>query len=231
MNGNLVNLSVLSFQAALETLARGVAIFVPRLIVAAIVFIVLWVVAVTLGKLVEQIIKALKIDQFLQSLGAEEPVERAGFKLDAGAFLGGLVRWFFIIVAFLVAVDILGLTQVSEFLSNVVLSYIPNVIVAAIMLVAAAILADVAQKVVRGSVQAVNVQGAGFAGAVAKWAIWIFAILAALYQLNIVRELINTILTAFVAMLAIAGGLAFGLGGKDAASEFISKLRREMKER
>ena len=230
-DGSIVDISVLSFQTALETLSGGLASFVPKLIVALLAFIVLWVVAVTLGKLVEQIVRSLKVDSLLQGLGAEEPVSRAGFKLNAGAFFGGLVRWFFVAVAFLVAVDILGLTEVGDFLSQVVLTYIPKVIIAALMIVAAAILADIAQKVVRGSAQAANVPSAAFVGAIAKWSIWVFAILAAFYQLNIVPELINTILTAFVAMFAIAGGLAFGLGGKDHASEFIAKLRRDLKER
>ncbi|MEK7643468.1 MAG: hypothetical protein AAB372_03415 [Patescibacteria group bacterium] len=230
-SANLVDQSILSFQTALQGVMGGVIVFIPKLIVAVIALVVLWVVASVLGKAVEQIVRALKLDALLQSLGAEEPISKAGFKLDVGAFFGGLVRWFFIIIAFLVAVDILGLGQVSEFLSNVVLGYIPNVIVAAVMIVVAAILADVAQKVIRGSAQAAEMPSAAFAGALAKWAIWLFAILAAIYQLNIVRELINTILTAVVAMFAIAGGLAFGLGGKEHASRFLDKLEKEMKEK
>lgn len=230
MDQDLVTISVDSFQTALRTLAEGAASFIPRFIVAVLAFIILWVVAVALGKLIDQVIRSLKLDSLLQGLGAEEPLSRAGFKLNVGGFFGGLVRWFFIIIAFLVAVDIMQLSAVSEFLNRVV-GYLPNVIVAALMIVAAALLGDLAQKTVRGTAQAANVPSAGFAGAVAKWAIWIFALLAAFYQLNIIPELINTILTAIVAMFAIAGGLAFGLGGKDAASDFLGKLRREMKDR
>ena len=230
MDGQLVQISVDSFDTALRTLASGVASFVPRLIIAVLAFIILWVVAVALGKLIEQIVRSLKLDSLLQGLGAEEPLSRAGFKLNVGGFLGGLVRWFFIVIAFLVAVDIMQLTQVSQFLSEVVLVYLPNVVIASIIVIAAALLADVAQKVVRGSAQAAGFPSAALAGAIAKWAIWVFALLAAFYQLKILTELISTILTAFVAMFAIAGGLAFGLGGKDAASEFIGKLRKEMKD-
>jgi hypothetical protein len=182
-----------------------------------------------IGKLVEQLIKSLKLDSFLEGLGAGEPLSRAGYKLNMGAFFGGLVRWFFIILALLVAVDILKLTAVSEFLSNVVLSYLPNVVVAAVVIVAAAVLADVAQKVARGSAQAAGMPSAHLIGAVAKWSIWIFAILTALYQLGVAGPLIQTLVTALVAMLALAGGLAFGLGGKDHASAFIERLKRDMK--
>ncbi len=228
MTNSFAEQSVLAFQTALTTLAGGLASFVPRLIVALFAFIVLWFVAVSLGRIIEHIIKALKLDSLLEGVGIEEPLSRAGYKLNTGVFFGGLVRWFFTVLALLVTVDILQLTAVSEFLSQVVLGYLPNVFVAAIIVVAAAVVADIAQKVVRGAAKAADMPSAHFIGAVSKWSIWTFAILAALYQLGIVGALIQTIVTAFVAMLAIAGGLAFGLGGKDHASQFIEKLKRDM---
>jgi hypothetical protein len=229
MPTNYAEAGVQAFQTALQTLATGLATFVPRFIVALFSFIVLWIVAIMLGKLVEQVVRSLKLDSLLEGIGAEEPLARAGYKLNTGAFLGGLVRWFFMVLAFLVAVDIMQLTAVSEFLSQVVLYYLPNVIVAALIIIAAAVLADIAQKVVRGSAQAANMPSAHFIGAVAKWSIWIFAILAALFQLGVAGPLIQTLLTAFVAMLALAGGLAFGLGGKDTAADFLQKLKKDLR--
>lgn len=229
MPNSYASQSVAAFQTALNTLYSGIADFVPRLIVALFAFIVLYIVAVMLGKLIEQVFKSLKLDSLLEGVGLEEPLARAGYKVNTGVFFGGLVRWFFIVLALLVAVDILQLAAVSQFLSDVVLSYLPNVVVAAIIIVAAAVLADVAQKVARGSAQAADMPGANVIGAIAKWSIWVFGILAALYQLGIVGALIQTIVTAFVAMLALAGGLAFGLGGKEHASQFIEKLKRDMR--
>jgi len=202
--------------------------FIPQLIVALVVFIIGWVIAVALGKVVEQIIKAIKVDIALRSLGVEEAVSRAGMKLDSGAFIGGLVRWFFILVFLFAAIDVLGLTQVTEFLRSVVLTYVPQVIVASLILVAAALLAEVTQNVVEGSARAAQLPSAGFLGGIAKWAIWIFALLAALYQLGIAGPLVQTLFTAFVAMLALAGGLAFGLGGKDMAARYLERLRSDI---
>jgi len=209
----------------------GVLAFVPQLIVALVVFIIGWVIAVALGKVVEQIIKAIKVDMALRSLGVEEVVSRAGMKLDAGAFIGGLVRWFFILVFLFAAIDVLGLTQVTEFLRSVVLTYVPQVIVASLILVAAALLAEVVENVVEGSARAARLPSAGFLGGIAKWAIWIFALLAALYQLGIAGPLVQTLFTAFVAMLALAGGLAFGLGGKDFAARYLERLRSDISNR
>ena len=211
---------VLSFQQ----LWGGVVVVVPKLIIALVVFIIGWIIAVALGKVVEQIIKALKVDMALKSLGMEDPVSRAGMKLDSGAFIGGLVRLVFVLAAF----DVLGLSQVTEFLRSVVLAYIPQVIVAALILVAAALLADTVNNVVEGGARAAHLPSAGFLGGVAKWSIWIFAILAALFQLGIAGPFVQTIFTAFVAMVALAGGLAFGLGGKEAAARYLEKLRSDI---
>ena len=217
--------------ASFQQLWGGVVGFVPQLIVAFIVFIIGWVIAVALGKVVEQIVKALKVDMALKSLGMEEPLGRAGWKLDSGAFLGGLVRWFFILVFVLAAADVLGLSQVTEFLRSVVLTYIPQVIVASLILVVAALLSDVTRHVVEGSAKAAHLPSAGFLGGIAKWAIWIFALMAALYQLGIAGPLVQTFFTAFVAMIALAGGLAFGLGGKDMAARYLERLRQDISSR
>src|SRR3989338_4026657 len=172
---------VVSFQ----NLWSGVVGFVPRLIVAIIVFVIGWVIAMALGKVIAQIIRAAKVDKALQSIGLEEPLSRAGMRLDAGAFIGGLVKWFFIIVFLAATVEVLGLTQVTDFLKDDVLSYLPHVFVAALILVVAALIADAVAKLVTGSAKAANLPSSGFLGGVCKWAIWVFAILAAMAELRI----------------------------------------------
>lgn len=211
-----------------QQLWLGVVGFAPRLVAAIIIFIIGWIVAVALGKVVAQIIRSIKVDKALQSLGMEEPISRAGMRLDSGAFIGGLVKWFFIIVFLAWTVEILGLTQVTAFLQDVVVLYLPNVFVAALILVAAALIADVTSKVVSGSAKAASLPSAGFLGGVSKWAIWVFAIMAALYQLGIVGPIIQTLITGVVAALALALGLAFGLGGKDTAAKFLERLRADI---
>jgi len=185
------------------------------------------VIAVTLDKLVARVIRIFRVDKALQGLGVEKFLERGGFRLDAGAFIGGLVKWFFIIAFMIAALDVLGLGQVNIFLQEV-LAYMPSVIIAALILVAAAVIANAVQKVVSGSARGAGLPSAGFLGGIAKWAIWIFAILAALYQLGIAGPFVQTLFTGFVAMIVIAGGLAFGLGGRDVAARYIEKLREDI---
>ena len=208
--------------SSLQQSWTAVANFVPLLIGAVVIFIVGWVVASALGRLVAEAVKALRVDALLAQLEVEKALERAGVRLNAGAFIGALVKWFLIVVFLLAAVNILGLSQVSEFLRQVLL-YIPNVVVAALILVIAVKVAEVVERAVRGSVEAAGLRG-GMVGVVVRWAIWVFALIAALLQLGVATILIQTLVTGVVAMLA----LAFGLGGRDAASSFIDRLRRDI---
>jgi len=213
-----------------QSLWLGVADFIPRFILAIIVFIVGWIVAATMGRLVAQILGFFKVDKVLQKTGIEEPLARAGLRLSSGDFIGALVKWFFLIVFLVASLDILGLDQVNAFLRDAVLLYLPNVIVAALILLAAAMLADALQVVVVSSAKAARLRSAGLLGSVTKWAIWLFAILAALYQLGIAGPFVQTLFTGFVAMLAIAGGISFGLGGKSAAEQTLGKLKKDITE-
>jgi len=217
--------------ASFQELWSGVITFLPRLIVAVVIFIVGWVIAISLGKLVNQVIRTLKVDKLFQAIGAEEPLAKAGFRLDSGAFIGGLVRWFLIIVFLVASIEVIGLSQVNAFLRDVVLAYLPNVIVAALILVVAAFVANAMQRIIVGSAKAAGVPSSQLLGGIAKWAIWLFAILAALYQLGIAGVFAQTLFTGFVAMLAIAGGLAFGLGGKEVAGRYIEKLKQDISNR
>jgi Conserved TM helix len=206
----------------------GTIAFLPNFIVALVIFVIGWIIASLIGKVVGQIIKAIKLDHALEQAGLGAIVKRAGFTLDAGAFVGGLVKWF-VIVAFLVAsFEVLGLNQVNVFLQSVVLLYLPQVIVAVLILLVAIVIADVLRKVVVGAARAAGVKSANFLGTITKWAIWIFALLAALVQLGIAVGFIQTLFTGVVVALSLAFGLAFGLGGQEAAARSIEKIRQEI---
>lgn len=213
-----------SFQNLWEQIVQ----FIPNIVISVLIFIIGWVVAVILGKWVAQVIQALKLDNILQSLGVQELVNRAGYRLDSGAFLGALVK-LFVIVAFLVAaLDVLGFQQINEFLTTVILGYIPRVIAAAIILLIAAVVADILQRLVVGSGKAAGLAYTELLGGITKWAIWIFGLLAAFNELQIGAIFAQTLFTGLIAMLAIAGGLAFGLGGRDAAAQYIEKLKEDI---
>jgi hypothetical protein len=213
-----------------QDLGMGVVAFLPNLIIAIIIFLAGWVVGALLGRIVEKAIDTLKVDNALRSAGVETMLHRAGWKLHAGRFLGMLIEWFVIIVFLVAAFDILGLTQVNVFLQQVVLLYLPQVIIAVLILLVAGVVAQAMQRIVTGAVAAAGIASANFLGSITKWAIWVFAILIALDQLGIATAFVQTLFTGVVVAVSIAIGLSFGLGGQDAASRFIENVRREISE-
>lgn len=212
-----------------QNLLYGLVGFIPNLVAALIIFVIGWLIGAGLAKVVAQVINSIRVDQALRAAGVDRIVERAGFALNSGAFLGMLVKWFFIIVFLVAALDVLRLTEVTIFLRAVVLGYLPQVIVAVLILLVAAVVAEAAQRVVAGSAAAAHLKSANFLGAVSRWAIWVFAILAALDQLG-VTPFVQTLFTGVVVALALAFGLSFGLGGQQAAARYIDKMNEQIKE-
>lgn len=216
------------FSQSLIGLWYGFINFVPGLLGAIILFIVGWVVGKVIGKAISQLVAVLKVDKLFESAGANDFMTRAGLRLNVSGFVGGLVRWFIIIVFLMASLQIIGLTQVNDFLREAVLFYLPKVIIAALVLVIATILADAMKKVVRSSAQAANIRSANMLGSITLYAIWIFAFVIALSELGIATAFMQILFTGLIAALAIALGLAFGLGGKEAAGRAVDKVASEM---
>jgi hypothetical protein len=191
---------------------------------AIIVLIVGLIVAAGLATLVERIVAFIRLDKALASLGLNEYFNRAGLTLNSGRFFGRLVYWFFVVVFLLAASDILGFYSLSSFLRDTLL-YVPNIVVAILILLAAFVIANFLRRLVRASVKGANLHAAKFLGTITWWAVVIFGFLTALSQLGIAVAIINSLVTGFVAMIALAGGIAFGLGGKDYAAHLVGKLR------
>jgi hypothetical protein len=215
---------------SLQSLWGQALSFLPSLIGALIVIIVGLIIASGLRALIERIVGALKVDSLLKKIGLSPFFERAGLAINSGKFLGLLVYWFLVIVFIMAATDILGLFGVSMFLRDI-LSYIPNIIVAVLIMLAAFILANFLKSLVKASVSGAKLHGSKFLGTLAWWTTVIFGFLTALIQLGIATTIFNTLIIGLTAMLALAGGLAFGLGGKDYAAYLLEKLRRETEER
>jgi hypothetical protein len=211
-----------------QDLWAGVIGFIPELVVALIIFVVGWIVGALFGRAVAQIVRSLKIDNALKSIGFEAAFQRAGYKLDVGGFIGGIVKWFILVVFLVAALDVLGLTQVNVFLQQVVLLFLPQVFVAVLILLVSVVIAEAVQHAVVGTAKAAHMDSANFLGTVSKWAIWVFAILAALFQLGVAAAFVQTLFTGIVLALSLAIGLSFGLGGQDAAGRYIDNIRKEI---
>lgn len=203
--------------------AGAVGVF-ANILGALIVLLIGLIVAGGLGALVERVISMIKLDKALVSLGLQEYFERAGLSINSGKFFGKIVYWFLVVVFLLAATDILGFYSLSNFLRDALL-YVPNVLVAVLIMLAAVVIANFLRKLVKVSVRGARLHAANFLGSLTWWAIVVFGFLTALSQLGIAVAIIQSLVTGFVAMIAIAGGIAFGLGGKDLAASLLSKLK------
>ena len=214
-------------RASLQNLWLTVAGFLPSLVGALLVFIVGLIVAAVLDRVVERLIYYLKADMLLRKLGVDQVVERAGMKLNAGHFLGRIVYWFFVVAFLLASSDILGFFTLSNFLRDV-LNYVPNILVSVLILLASLVLANFLKGLVRASVMSANMHHAKGLGTLAWWVVFVFGFLTSMVQLGVAVSIINTLITGLNDMLALAGGLAFGLGGKEYASEALRAVKDEM---
>jgi hypothetical protein len=212
------------FAESLQNVWMGVVAYIPTLVGALLVFIIGLIVSSGFGSLVERLVGALKVDALLMRLGIGMYFERAGLRLNSGRFVGQLVYWFLFVTFLLAASDILGFVALSAFLRDI-LNYIPNVIVAVLIMLAAVIVANFLRGLVKASVLSARLHAAHFLGALTWWSVVVFGLLAALVQLGIATAIINTVITGLVAMVALAGGIAFGLGGKDYAAHLLERLR------
>lgn len=200
--------------------------FLPNVIIAILFLLVGLLVAKFFSKFITRTLKYLYFDKAADSLGIKEELAKIGIKVDLSKVVGLIVNWFFVIVFLVAAADILKFTQITEFLNKVLL-YIPNVIIAVVFLILGVVFANFMHGIVKTSVHVVSLESADAIAAIAKWAILVFAVMAALVQLRIASELVEVLFKGFVAMLAISGGIAFGLGGQDKAKKIIDKLREK----
>jgi len=212
---------------ALLNLWQGTINFVPRLVGALVIFFVGWIVAMAVQKIIAEILKAIRFNSLFEKGSMKTAMEKSGVKVNASAFIGAVIKWVLVFAFLLAAVEVMGFVQFAEFLRDV-LGYLPNVVIAVLMLAVAVIIADLSEKIVRIGVEGAKVGYGNLAGAIVRWSIWVFAILAILYQLKVVPELIQTLLTGIVALIVIAGGLAFGLGGKDIAADILDGIRKRI---
>ena len=160
-------------------------------------------------------------------------MQRANVDVNVSEFIGAIFKWVFVIIALLVAVDILKLTSFAGFLTQV-LNYLPNVIVAVLVFVVAIIISDIVEKVVRVSVERLKVGYGYLAASIVKWAIWVFTFFLILDQLLPTSVLVKTLYTSIVygvvAAVALGAGIAIGLGGKEVAASVLNDMYRKIKE-
>lgn len=206
---------------ALLSLFNEFLLFLPRIVNFAIILIVGYIIARLVRAALVRLLRFAHFDQIADRAGVTRALEMAGTRLDAAAVLADVVFWWIFLVFIEMAVNALGLVQISTFI-NAVLGYIPDVFVAILIVIIGSLLANVVAGVIRGATSEAGLTTSGLLANVARWAILVFAFLAALTQLHVAENMIFILFAAMVGMLALAGGLALGLGGVDTARGLLS---------
>lgn len=202
---------------------------VPTFIVALIVFALGLVVAGAVGSFAAKLVRLTKLDVLVEKASMMIKLQNLGITFNFSRTVGWVVRWFFVVVVLIAVADILHWAQVTAFLHSVAL-YIPNVLVAVVILAIGLIVGKFVHDMVDRGVKSSHLPSstAGTLAMIAEWAIIIFALMTSLTQLGIGSRLIEILFTGLVLGLALAFGLAFGLGGKDKARVWLEKLDRDM---
>lgn len=201
--------------------------FLPTLILAIILLFAGFIAAWILEVITKKILRAIYLEEIVTKIGLKKLFEKAGLKITFTRLLSGVVYWFILIVFLAAVVNVLQLKQISDFL-NKLIAYLPNVIAAVVILIIGILIANLLSNIVRNAGKSANLRSTDFLSGLTKWVIFVFALISALVQLKIATNLLTTLFTGIIAMLAIAGGLAFGLGGKDLAKDILDKIRGDI---
>ena len=212
-------------EALMTSLASAMALLfssIPKVLGFVVILLVGWFVASIVDKGLAALLRAVRFNELAERSGIADFVRKMGMNTDAAGMIGLVVKWFIRLIAMVVAFDALGLPAVSDVLRQLLL-WLPNVIVALVVLVIGGLAARALSNVVRGAASEAGLTNANLLAKVAAGMVWAFAIVVAVNQIGIATALVNTLFMAVVGALALGVGLAFGLGGRETAAEILRK--------
>lgn len=205
--------------------ANAIAILlgaIPKIVAFLVIIIIGWIIASIIAKIINTILNTIRLNDLSERSGFSGFVNNVGLKTDASGFISLVVKWFIRLIVLIAAFDALGLPQVSDVLRQFVL-WIPNLIVALIIIVIGGLAANALSGLVLGAVKNAQLGNPELLAAVARVAVWGFTIVIAVSQIGVAQTIVNTLFTAVVGALALAVGLAFGLGGRETAAEIVKR--------
>jgi hypothetical protein len=200
--------------------------YLPVLLGALIILIVGWIVAKTIKRMVDWLLKTARFDTLADKTGISEILRKGDLEISAREVLSSLVYWLVIIMVLVMAVDALGLPKASDVLASL-FAYVPKVITALLVLVVAMFLARFVSGIVRTAAGNADLPKPEIFAAVSRWAIIIFAVTISLGELGIAPFLVATTFNIILGGVCLALALAFGLGGKDAAARYLEELKKK----
>ena len=221
---SIEDLSTSVASVVVSSLATFIA-FIPALIGGFIVLAIGLVLGAIVYRAVIGILKAAQVEKFLEKYGI---VRVEGKEIQWTEILAEILRFTIIIVFLIPALQAWRLDAVNAVLSRVLL-YIPNVIVAVVLAIIGMVLAKLAYGVAYSTTRSLGRDNAHTVGLVAQWSLMVFVGFLALHQLGVAQELLRIFFAGIIVMVALAGGLAFGLGGQGVARSLLESALEKFK--
>jgi hypothetical protein len=209
-----------SLQASLIGVVTAIIAFLPALLAAILLLIVGWLLGKLVGAIVTRVLRTVRFNDVAEQAEIDTFMEKAGIRAGPSAVVGGLARWAIYLIFLLMAFAALGLPQVASLINDIV-AYLPRVALAIVVLLVGALLGKVLAGVVRGSLGTMGVTNPGIFAGIAQFAVIAFAAIAALDILMIAPTVVGALWIAFLTLLVGSLVLAFGLGGREAASHLM----------
>ena len=210
-------------EAIMTSVAAALAMFlsvIPKVIGFAVIIIIGWLIASAIAAVAARLLRAVRFNDLAQRSGFAGFVKDTGVHTDASGFIATIAKWFVRLITLVVAFDALGLPAVSQVLQDLLL-WLPNLVVALVVLVITGLAANALQGLVRGATTEAGLSNPDLLATVARVAVWTFGIVVAVNQIGIATTLVNTLFMGTVGAMALALGLAFGLGGRDTAAQIV----------
>jgi hypothetical protein len=230
MQGTTIATPVQSAGDALRaSLAGALSTFVsaiPRIFGFAVILIAGWLIASLIARGIQALLRAVNFNELAERSGLSGFVHSMGVRTDSAGAIAGIAKWFIRLITLVVAFDMLGLPAVSQVLQQLLL-WLPNLVVALVVLILGGLAARALSQLVRGATTEAGFTNPDVLATVTRIAIWALAVVVAVDQLGIATTLINTLLVGVIGALALATGLAFGLGGRDRAAQILDRVGRE----
>jgi hypothetical protein len=208
--------------APLEQLGRQVLAVFPNILAMAIIIGVGLGVAWGLGHTVERLLRVVHLDHLCNRLGINAALARGGVKSDPSHLVGRMAYWIVVAFAAIAGLGSLNLQPINQFAQSF-LAYIPHLLTAAMIVVAGYLLSNfISQGVLIGAVNA-GLPPARLIAVMSRWGVQLFALAMALEELGIAQSVVVVGFGIAFGGIVFASGLAFGLGAKDLAKEYLER--------
>lgn len=212
------------FLESSQQFLNEIATSLPKIIGALFIFLIGWIIAKLIKKAIVKLLQLIKLNKLSEKVGIEKFLKEGGVKTTAVDLIGSLFYWIIMLTVILAVLNSLQLNSAKELFNSIIL-FIPNILVAIIILLIGLYVARFISTVLSSSLKNMKDKTAELIEKITYYSIVIFTVFLVLGQLKIAQDIITNAFTLVFGAFCLAFGIAFGLGGKDFASDILKNIR------